>query len=55
MDINIRTTEIAYEFDFACASGVSVAYSSQRKFAKDVRGPAERFGNHCLAVSFTCT
>lgn len=55
MDINIRTTEIAYEFDFACASVVSVLYSSQRKFSKNMKGPVETSGNHCLAVSFTCT
>lgn len=55
MDINIKTTEFAYEYDFACASVVSVLYSLQRKFAKNMKGPLETFANHCLAVSFTCT
>lgn len=54
MDINIRTTEIAHEFDFACASVVRISYSLQRTFANNMKDPVETFGNRCLAVSFTC-
>lgn len=53
MDINIRTMETAYEFDFTCVYVVSVMYSSQRKLAKNMEGPVKTFGNHCLAVYFT--